>query len=399
MIPFFPNLTYSKIKVQTLLEVVGDFGVYGMSTSKTMEIEGQKVIFASSEKMVDIESESVTLVVTSPPYWNVRDYGQEQIGFGQSYEEYIESLNLVWSECLRVLQPNGKISINVQPLPISSEASGFNFRVIRDIMFDIQKFFINNDCFLSGMHFWDKSVYVNNVSWGSYPKPSNIASNTSFEQIYTFVKRGQTRKFDKEAMERSLLTKEEWRHWAVRCIWDDISPVIKINQKGENKFGHGAPYPEDIPYRIIKMHTVEEETVLDPFLGSGTTLKVCRLTNRKGIGFEINPDYESLIKSRIMEDWVPPKIEDGYQTVGTDSLAYVIKQTADSVKNKGVAVPLGEIIDEITNELENQGIITPTTKAKVVKIIKSGDILATSNKLEKPDKAKSLMKFVEPGND
>ena len=198
--------------------------------------------------MDEIEDGTVTLVVTSPPYWNVRDYGSDQIGFNQSYQEYIASLNKVWKDCIRILQPNGKIAINLQPLPISSQNSGYGRRVIKDIMNDVEHFMFDQGLFLSVMIFWDKAPYINNVSWGSYPKPSNIAANTAFEQIYTFVKPGKTRSLDKALVDQSLLTKEEWRHWAVRMIWDDISPVIKINQHKENLFGHSAPYPEDIPY-------------------------------------------------------------------------------------------------------------------------------------------------------
>jgi len=292
-----------------------------------MEIAGQKVYFKSSEYMDEVESESVTLVITSPPYWNARDYGtnDETIGFGQSYKQYTEALNRVWEECLRVLQPNGKIAIDVQPLPIPGTESGFDFRVICDIMHDIEIFFLNHDCFLSGMIFWNKAAYVNNVSWGSYPKPTNIATNTSFEQIYTFVKRGETRKISKDIIDKNLLTKDEWRHWAVRCVWDDISPVIKINSKGENLFGHGAPFPEDIPYRLIRMHTTEGETVLDPFLGSGTTLKITRLFNRNGIGYELNEQFKTLIEERIIEAWTPPPIEPHYRPIGNATMARILE--------------------------------------------------------------------------
>ncbi|HME51736.1 MAG TPA: site-specific DNA-methyltransferase [Candidatus Lokiarchaeia archaeon] len=289
-----------------------------------MDVAGQKVYFQDAKDMDQVPDESVTLVVTSPPYWNVRDYGGEQIGFGQSYREYIDSLNAVWTECLRVLQPNGKFTINVQPLPIPGESSGYDFRVICDIMHDIETFFREHDCFLSGMIFWNKAPYVNNVSWGSYPKPTNIATNTSFEQIYTFVKRGATRKVAKPVLESSLLTKDEWRHWAVRCVWDDIAPVIKINAKGENIFGHGAPFPEDIPYRLMRMHTAEGETVLDPFLGSGTTLKIARLFKRKGIGYELNKEFEPLIRERVMEDWTPPLIEPHYRSIGNETMARIL---------------------------------------------------------------------------
>ncbi|MBN2153647.1 MAG: site-specific DNA-methyltransferase [Candidatus Lokiarchaeota archaeon] len=333
-----------------------------------LEIDGQTVYFASSEHMDEVESGSVTLVVTSPPYWNVRDYGGDQIGFGQSYKEYVGALDRVWKECLRVLQPNGKIAINLQPLPIPSEQSGFGFRVICDIMHDVQAFFRENDCFLSGMAFWNKAAYVNNVSWGSYPKPTNIATNTSFEQVYTFVKRGETRKVPKEILDENLLSKEEWRHWAVRCVWDDIQPVIKINAKGENVYGHGAPFPEDIPYRLIRMHTVAGEAVLDPFAGSGTTLKVARITGRKGIGYEINPDYRDKIRARVLEHWQPPPVDDGYVTMGYKALQKVIAINLEAARSLGLkGVDEEEFIALVLARLLGEKVISPAVKERLKK--------------------------------
>ncbi|MHA1767031.1 MAG: DNA-methyltransferase [Promethearchaeota archaeon] len=335
-----------------------------------LEIENQKVFFETSEDMHHIPSESITLVVTSPPYWNVRDYGGTQIGFNQSYNEYVESLNRVWSECIRVLQPNGKISINVQPLPISAEKSGFNRRIIKNIMFDIEKFMFKQGLFLSGMIYWNKTAYINNVSWGSYPKPTNIAANTAFEQIYTFVKPGKTRKIeDKKLLSKSELSKDEWRHWAVRMIWDDISPVIKINPKGINKFGHSAPFPEDIPYRLIKMHTIEGETVLDPFLGSGTTLKMARLTKRKGIGFEINQEYKNLIRDRIMEDWNPPIIDPQYKTLSSKNIAEIIDYTLNHIKYTQMDDKESRmlIVKGILKKLKRDGVLTSTNVKHIMK--------------------------------
>ncbi|MHA1973591.1 MAG: DNA-methyltransferase [Candidatus Hodarchaeales archaeon] len=323
--------------------------------SKKIDISGQTVYFQSAKNMQQIPSESVTLIVTSPPYWNVRDYGEhkDQIGFDQTYEEYIDSLNQVWNECIRVLQPNGKIAINVQPLPIESTKSGFGRRIIRNIMWDIEKFMRDHNLFLSGMHYWSKIPYISNVSWGSYPKPTNIASNTAFEQIFVWVKPGKTRKIPKEILDQNLLTKDEWRHWAVRCIWDDISPVIKINSRGENRFGHSAPFPEDIPYRIIKMHTVTGETVLDPFLGSGTTLKICRIAGRKGIGFEINDEYKDLITSRIMEDWFPPDIQSQYKTFGTSDF-YQILQLIQNTLQQDPSIEFDALLKKLRKLLPNK---------------------------------------------
>ncbi|MFX0174299.1 MAG: DNA-methyltransferase [Candidatus Hodarchaeota archaeon] len=328
-----------------------------MTESDKMEIADQTIYFKSSENMEEIPSESVTLVITSPPYWNVRDYGGEQIGFGQSYKEYIKSLNKVWIECIRVLQPNGKIAINVQPLPIESNRSGFGRRMIQNIMFDIERFMRENNLFLSGMHYWDKAEYVSNVSWGSYPKPTNIASNTGFEQIFVWVKPGKTRKISKAIQDQSLLTKSEWRHWAVRCIWDDISPVFKIDSKGQNRFGHSAPFPESIPYRLIRMHTVIGETVLDPFLGSGTTLKVCRLTGRAGIGYEINPKYSNLIKTRIMEEWKPSLIQDQYKVFGTTDFFNIIDSVYRFIKSNSSSTLL-HVLKELQECFPNK--MTPS---------------------------------------
>ncbi len=336
-----------------------------MDTSK-LEIDNQKVYFKSSESMSEVPDESVTLLVTSPPYWNVRNYGSDfQIGFNQSYEEYIASINSVWEECIRVLQPNGKISINIQPLPISNELSGFDRRIIKDIMPDIQRFFENHDFYQSGMNYWDKSSYINNVSWGSFPKPTNIATNTSFEQIYTFVKRGKTRKVDPEMLEANKLHKDEWRHWAVRCIWDDISPVIKINSKKENLFGHSAPFPEDIPYRLIRMHTVQGETVLDPFLGSGTTLKVARLLGRKGIGYEINSSYREKIVERIQEEWSPPFVDSGYIKLSYTQFSEMVETIlAIAGENREDQQQIQNLKRSIYSSFAKKGIISKSIKSK-----------------------------------
>ncbi len=360
--------------------------------NSSLTIANQTVYFQSAERMEQLDDESITLVVTSPPYWNVRDYGYEaQIGFQQSYNDYIASLNRVWEECIRVLQPNGKIAINLQPLPISADLSGFNRRIIKNIMTDVEKFMESHDLFLSGMIYWNKSPYINSVSWGSYPKPTNIATNTAFEQIFTFVKRGKTRKIHKDTQNRSLLTKEQWRHWAVRMVWDDISPVIKINQRGQNLFGHSAPFPEDIPYRLIKMHTIEGEQVLDPFLGSGTTLKMCRLTNRRGIGYEMNPKFRDLIETRIHESWVPPYIDSQYKTFASKDIAEIlstnISQTLKTIKKLNTLQKDGEIDENISEmvlqcskssikALEKKGILSKAnSKAILSHILEQRDSL------------------------
>ena len=323
-------------------------------------IDNQVIYFKSSENMKEIKSSSVQLIVTSPPYWDTKKYGEKGIGYKQTYDEYIESMNKIWKECLRVLRPNGKIAINFQPLPITASRNKFGRRVIKNIMWDVEKFMREHNLFLSSMFYWDKSEYINSVYWGSYPKPTNIGSNTSFEQIFVWVKSGKTRKIPKEVLEKSYLKKEEWRHWVVRCIWDDITPVIKYNSLGENIFGHSAPFPEEIPYRLIKMHTVEGETVLDPFLGSGTTLKVCRLFNRKGIGYEINEKYKELIISRIKEVWTPSLIENQYKIIGDNTFYEIF----DSIINNTLLIYINN-----NNNCINKSENIKEIETKVLKII------------------------------
>ena len=118
-------------------------------------------------------------------------------------------------------------------------------------------------------------------------------------------------------MDSSILSKEEWRHFAVRCIWDDISPVIKINSKGINRFGHSAPFPEEIPYRLIKMHSTVGETVLDPFLGSGTTLIASETEGRICYGIELDPHYIDVIIKR-WQDFTGQKATHAESGVGFD---------------------------------------------------------------------------------
>ncbi|MFX0113439.1 MAG: DNA-methyltransferase [Candidatus Hodarchaeota archaeon] len=270
-------------------------------------VSGQKVYLTDSSRMLEfIKPESVQLVVTSPPYWNIKDYGDPaQIGFGQSYETFIQSLNSIWGKCVHVLKPNGKIAVIVQPIPVSSKETGLGRSSILDIMTNVHLFMKELGMDLSNIFIWDKRKYNNQRIFGSYPYPPNFFSHLSFEFIYVFRKPGKTESRSKELKETSKLSMQEWSSWCFNSIWD-IPPKIKINSRGANILGHIAPFPEEIPYRLIRLFTFTGDVVLDPFLGSGTTLQVCRITKRQGIGFEIVRDYEDLIKKRIIEEWMPP---------------------------------------------------------------------------------------------
>ncbi|MFQ5977545.1 MAG: DNA-methyltransferase [Candidatus Heimdallarchaeota archaeon] len=276
----------------------------------SFSVGDQRVYLADASKMLEfIKPESVQLMVTSPPYWNVKDYGDpSQIGFGQSYEAFIQSLNSVWEKCNQVLKPNGKIAVVTQPIPVSSKQTGLGRSSILDIMTDVHSAMRTLEMDLSNIFIWDKRKYNNQRIFGSYPYPPNFFSHLSFEFICVFRKRGKTESRTKDEKEESKVTMEEWSDWCFNSIWD-IPPKIKINSRGSNILGHIAPFPEEIPYRLIRLFTFKGDVVLDPFLGSGTTLQVCRITQRRGIGFEIVKEYADLIKRRISEDWTPPGLE------------------------------------------------------------------------------------------
>ncbi len=269
-------------------------------------IGDQVVYFIDAKRVKEIlEPESVHLIITSPPYWNVKDYGDpSQIGFGQSYNNYISSLNEVWNACETVLRPNGKIAVNLAPIPVSTKETGLGRSSIIDIMADVHSYMRQLDLDLSNIFIWDKRKYNNQRIFGSYPFPPNFFSHIAFEYIHLFRKKGSTESRDIKIKEKSKLTKKEWSSWCFNSVWD-ISPVIKINARGENVFGHIAPFPEELVYRLIRMFSFIGDIVLDPFLGSGTTLKVCQLTKRQGIGFEIVDQYKQMIQQRICESWDP----------------------------------------------------------------------------------------------
>ncbi|MBE8181932.1 MAG: site-specific DNA-methyltransferase [Candidatus Portiera sp.] len=245
--------------------------------------------------MPELEDQSVSLVVTSPPYWQLKDYGEEkQIGFHQTYEEYINDLNLVWKECYRVLQDGCRMCINIGDQFARAKYYG-RYKVI-PIRTEIIKF-----CEIMGFDYmgaiiWQKATTMNTSGgaslMGSYPHPRNGMITLDYEFILLFKKPGDAPMPSKEIKESSAMTKEEWRKWFVGH-W---------NFAGARQKEHLAAFPEELPYRLIKMFSFVHETVLDPFMGSGTTAAVAQKTKRKSIGYEINNQFIPIIQKRVSGD-------------------------------------------------------------------------------------------------
>lgn len=251
-----------------------------------------KIINGDSRNMTELSDNSVNLIITSPPYWQLKDYGSDnQIGFHDSYENYINNLNLVWKECYRTLSNGCRLCINIGDQFARAVYYG-RYKVI-PIREEIIKFCENMGFDYMGAIIWQKVTTSNTtgggVQMGSYPYPRNGILKLDYEFILVFKKLGDAPKPTKEQKELSIMTPEEWNtffagHW---------------NFSGAKQNGHIAMFPEELPRRLIRMFSFVGETILDPFAGSGTTLLAAKNQDRNSVGYEINPDFIPFIKEKL----------------------------------------------------------------------------------------------------
>jgi len=242
--------------------------------------------------MTELPDNSVHLAITSPPYWQLKDYGTvNQIGFHDSYENYINNLNLVWKECYRTLSNGCRLCVNIGDQFARAVYYG-RYKVI-PIREEIIKFCENIGFDYMGAIIWQKVTTSNTtgggVQMGSYPYPRNGILKLDYEFILVFKKLGDAPKPTSEQKELSKMTAEEWNtyfagHW---------------NFAGARQNGHIAMFPEELPKRLIKMFSFVGETILDPFAGSGTTALAAKNIDRNSVGFEINPEFIPYIKEKL----------------------------------------------------------------------------------------------------
>lgn len=265
-----------------------------------------KVFFKDSRKMKELPDNSIQLIVTSPPYFNIKDYSLDghqknkktekekgQIGDISDYKKYINEMAVVWKECERVLKPNGKMVINTPLMPMLKKNLDTHYnRHIFDINSDIEKSVLEKtNLYLLDLYIWNRTNPSKRLMFGSYPYPRNFYAQNTIEFITVYVKDGiPEKKYTKENKEKSKLTQKEWVEFT-KQIWN-----IPIPGKGDLAFGeHAAIMPEEIIRRCVKLFTFVNEVVLDPFAGSGTTLKVAKQEKRNFVGYEISKSYEKII--------------------------------------------------------------------------------------------------------
>lgn len=278
------------------------------------------VINGDSRSMQDVGSESVQLIITSPPYWQLKDYGNDsQIGYHDSYEDYIDDLNVVWKECERVLSPGCRLCINIGDQFARAAYYG-RYKVI-PIREQIVRFCETIGLDYMGAIIWQKVTNTKTsgggLQMGSFPFPRNGIVKIDYEFILIFKKLGDAPRPTETEREESRLSTEEWNtyfagHW---------------NFSGARQKEHLAMFPEELPRRLIKMFSFVGETVLDPFAGSGTTASVARQLGRNSVSIEINPDFIPLIQRRLCADTL---------NIGGDQFRFVVQdKNADFQKLKG----------------------------------------------------------------
>jgi len=269
------------------------------------------IYFEDARKMAEVDDESITLIVTSPPYWNVKDYSLDgyqqkrltdylkgQIGDISDYEKYLYELTEVWKECERVLKPNGKLCINVPLMPIlKCKRNTHYIRDIVNINSGIENEILHKTrLYLMDVFIWNRTNSTKKLMFGSYPYPPNFYAQNTIEFISVYVKDGQPEKREEKIKEASKLTEKEWTEYT-KQIWN-----ISIPNVGDEAYGeHPAIMPLELAIRLIRLYSFVDDIVLDPFMGSGTTAKAARDYKRHYIGYEINPKYNSVIKRKLAQ--------------------------------------------------------------------------------------------------
>lgn len=252
------------------------------------------MIIGDSRQMPEVKNRSIHLVVTSPPYWTLKKYPENpaQLGNIRDYKLFLDELDNVWKECYRVLVPGGRLCAVVGDVCHARRKYGrhkltpFHADTIRrcvNIGFD----------YLAPIIWYKIANVCTEMNRPSYflgkPYLPNAIIKNDIEYILIFRKPGEYRHPTEEQLKKSRIPKEEFSEY-FRQIW---------TLPGESTKEHPAPFPLDIPLRLIKMFSYVGDTVLDPFLGTGTTTLAAMMLGRNSIGYEIESNYVPVVKERL----------------------------------------------------------------------------------------------------
>lgn len=245
-----------------------------------------------------LPDESVHLVVTSPPYWTLKEYAKNdsQLGHIEHYEEFLDELDKVWRECARVVVPGGRICCVVGDVCISRKTGGRHYVMPLHADIQVRSRSMGLDCLTPIL--WHKiangATEAEGNGAGFYGKPYQPGAivKNDIEYILFMRKGGSYRSVTSLQKALSMLTKEELQGW-YRSFWTDIKGA-------STRSGHPAPYPTELADRLIRMFSFAGDTVLDPFVGTGSTSLAAVETGRNSIGNEIEPAYMKIAQQRLV---------------------------------------------------------------------------------------------------
>ncbi|MBN1801640.1 MAG: site-specific DNA-methyltransferase [Candidatus Lokiarchaeota archaeon] len=266
--PFYDTNMYKSLSIPRKI-------IYKDNSSDIPDSILDTIIHGDSQDMSLLPDDSVHLMVTSPPYNVTKDYDEDL-----SLSEYLSLLKSVFLETWRVLVPGGRVAINIANIGRKPYIPLHSFVI--QIMLEI-------GYHMRGEIIWNKGASAGiSCAWGSFASASNPCLRDVHEYILIFSK--LTNSLEK-GEKINTIQKEDFVEWT-KSIWNFPAESAK-------KVGHPAPFPEELPRRLIHFYTYEGDVVLDPFMGSGTTAIAALKSRRHFIGFDNSLDYVNLARSRI----------------------------------------------------------------------------------------------------
>lgn len=257
-----------------------------------------ELLLGDSRIAAELPERSIHLVVTSPPYWTLKRYNEsdDQLGHVADYDAFIDALDTVWRHCYRTLVPGGRLVINVGDVCLSRRTNNGRHTVV-PLHATIQE-----HCKAIGFDnlapiIWHKIANANyEVSGGGgflgKPYEPNAVIKNDIEFILMQRKPGGYRSPSKQERLLSVISAENYQLW-FRQIWSDL--------RGTSTAKHPAPYPIEFAERLVRMFSFVGDTVLDPFMGTGSTNVACARWGRNSFGIEVDPSYFQMARTRIAE--------------------------------------------------------------------------------------------------